>query len=69
MTFDAASTIPAAPRRLPPARCLRLCRPRTCIAAPRGQGPRGRQSPEQVVRCARTQPLSVCAEGDDAATE
>lgn len=64
----AASPFPAVPRRLPPARCWALCRPRTCIAAPRGQGPRGRQSPEQGVRCARTQPLSVCAEGDDDAT-
>jgi hypothetical protein len=60
-----ASTIPAATRRPAPARCWALCRPRSRAAAPRGQGPRGRQSPEQVVRCARTQPLSVCAEGGD----
>ncbi len=64
----AASMFPAAPRRLPPTRCWALCRPRSRAAAPRGLGPRGRQSPEQVVRCARTQPLSVCAEGDDDAS-
>jgi hypothetical protein len=65
--FATASMPPAAARRLPPTRCWSLCRPRDRAAMPRGMGPRGRQSPEQEGRCARTPPLSVCAEGDDTA--